>query len=58
VNSCGVKWRTRDLAAGALFSPDDASRVAYTCRAYQAADDDESAGHTDAQPEGVQRGSV
>jgi len=58
VNSSGVEWRSGELSAGAAFSLDDASRVTDTGCAYQAADDDESAGHTDAEPEGVERGSV
>jgi hypothetical protein len=58
VNSGGVERRAGDLSAGASFSLYDALRVADTGCAYQAADDDESAGHANAQPEGVDRGSV
>jgi hypothetical protein len=58
VNSSGVERRAGDLSAGASLRADDASRIANPGCAYQAADDDESAGHTDAQPEGVDRGSV
>jgi len=58
VNSSGIERRARDLSAGASFSPDDTFRIADTGCAYQAADDDESAGHADSKPEGVDRGSV
>jgi hypothetical protein len=58
VNSSRVERSAGELSPSASLRPDDASRVADTGCADQAADDDESAGHAHAQPESVDRGGV
>jgi hypothetical protein len=58
VNSGRVERRAGELSAGAALGADDASRVADAGCADQAADDGESAGHSDPDPEGVERGTV
>jgi hypothetical protein len=58
MNPGRVEWGAGELPARTALGLDDASGVADTGRADQAADDDESAGHADSQLEGVERGGV
>jgi hypothetical protein len=58
VNSGRVERRAGELSTGAAFGVDDASGVADSGCADQAADDDESAGDADAEPEGVERRGI
>jgi hypothetical protein len=54
VKSGCVQWCAGELSTSALLSSYDASGVADTGCADQAAEDDESAGDPDAQPESIE----